>query len=104
MTICDKQLYIQELRAYHVIRAYYDLFSSREDTEAFDRAASTYAARAFDDLTEFAIFDDTILLSLNFGAVELDVGPRFLEEQRGRRSPPERLRRQRDLFGIKSII
>jgi hypothetical protein len=81
------------------MRTYSNLFGNREeDTEAFDRATGTYAARASDDLTEFAIFDDNILLSLDIDAVELDVGPRFLEEQRERRSPPERLRRQQDLF------
>jgi hypothetical protein len=103
VVICDKQLYHKGLKAYNVMRAYYDLFGNREkDTEVFDRATSVYAVRASDDLTEFAIFDDTILLSLDIDSIELDVGPRFLEEQRGRRSPPraDRLRRQLDLFCI----
>jgi hypothetical protein len=99
MVICDKQLYIRGLESYNVMRTYSNLFGNREeDTEAFDRATGTYAARASDDLTDFAIFDDNILLSLDIDAFELDVDPRFLEEQRGRRSPPDRLRRQQDLF------
>jgi hypothetical protein len=103
VVICDEQLYNTRLRAYNVMRAYYDLFGNGEkDIEAFDRATSVYAVRASDDLTEFAIFDDTILLSLDIDAVELDVGPRFLEEHRGRRSPPraDRLGRQRNLFCV----
>lgn len=103
VVICDEQLYNKGLKAWNVMRAYYDLFGNRkEDTEAFDRAASIYAARASGDLTEFAIFDDTILLSLDIDTVELLVVPRFLEEQRGRRSPPraDRLKRQLDLFCI----
>ncbi|KAE8440407.1 hypothetical protein EG329_008019 [Mollisiaceae sp. DMI_Dod_QoI] len=101
--ICDEQLYNKGLKARNVMRAYYDLFGNRnEDTEAFDRATSIYAARASNDLSEFAIFDDTILLSLDIDTVELHVDPRFLEEQRGRRSPPraDRLKRQLDLFCI----
>lgn len=105
VVICDKQLYIKGLEAYNIMHAYYDLFGNREeDTEAFDRATSTYAARASDHRTDFTIFDDTILAILGIDAVELDVDPRFLEEQRGRQSPPDRLRRQRDLFRIKSTI
>lgn len=81
MVICDEQLYNKRLKAWNVMRAYYNLFSDRkEDTEAFDRATSIYAVRASDDLTEFAIFDDTILLSLDIDTIELHIVPRFLEE------------------------
>jgi hypothetical protein len=56
VVICDKQLYNKGLKAWNVIRVYYNLFGNRkEDTEAFDCAASIYAARASDDLSEFAI-------------------------------------------------
>ena len=107
MVICDKPLYIRGLESYNVMRAYSNLFGNREeDTEAFDRATGTYTARASDDLTEFAIFDDTIRLILDIDAFELDVDPRSLEEQKGQRSPPraDRLKRQLDLFCIKSTI
>lgn len=103
VVICDKQLYNKGLKAWDVMRAYCELFASREeDTEAFDPATSIYAARASDDLKEFKIFDNTILLSLDIDTVELHVVSRFLEEQRGRRSPPtaDRLRRQLNFFNI----
>lgn len=103
VVICDKELCNKGLKAWDVMRAYCELVGNREeDTEAFDPATSIYAARASDGLTEFAIFDDTILLSLDIDTAELDVRPRFLEEQRGRRSPPtaDRLRRQLNFFCI----
>ncbi|KAH6690815.1 heterokaryon incompatibility protein-domain-containing protein [Leptodontidium sp. MPI-SDFR-AT-0119] len=101
VAICDEQLYNKGIKAWNVMHAYYNMFGNREeDTEAFDRAISIYAARASDDLIEFAIFDDTIHLSLDIDTVELHVVSRFLEEQRGRRSPhrADTLKQQRDLF------
>jgi hypothetical protein len=102
VVICDEQFYKNKLKSWNVMRAYYNLFGNVEEDIKADRATNIYAIRASDDLTEFALFDDTMFLSLDVDTVELDVLPRFLEEQRGGRSPlrADRLKRQLDLFCI----
>jgi hypothetical protein len=84
------------------MHAYYDLFVNREqDTEASDDDTCIHAIRASDELTEFALFDSTVFVSLDVDVVELKVLPRFLEEQReGRSLKADRNKRQLDLFLI----
>jgi hypothetical protein len=87
------------------MRTYYNLLGNgKEDTkEAFDSVTSIYAARSSSDgPSEFAIFDDTINLTLGIDTIELLIVPRFLEEQRGGWSPSRanRLKRQLDPFCI----
>jgi hypothetical protein len=102
VAICHESFYYNGLQACNIMHAYYDLFVNREqDTEASDDDTCIHVIRASDELTEFALFDSTVFVSLDVDVVELKVLPRFLEEQReGRSLKADRNKRQLDLFLI----
>lgn len=82
--ICHEQFYKTMIHALDIMCVYCDLFGNREqENEAFDSATGVYAVRVSDDYTQFALFDNTLFLSLDVDFIKLEIKSRFLEQHRG---------------------
>jgi hypothetical protein len=78
--LCDEQFYRKGIKAWDIMRTYYDDIGGKErDEESLDPNSGLYSLRGLDDWTDFSLYEDTLTVTLHEGGVEVKMSPKFLE-------------------------